>query len=390
MNAKMRQPIGLWQCDTEPATLPLSHKPVWTNNSDSVDLSEHLFAMVDSAKRSLWIASPFIDDHRIVEALIRAKTRRVRIKVITDIRNNRGRGKQYITRGFESTSQEETELEAHQACIRELSRALISCRSPMHYPHFKLIIADEQSALLSSANLTENSLGGNSGSSLEVGLSIDRNDQVEGLLKVLSCLWDTCPFRLILNGADVSIEQQGSEECIALIARMVSAAGLLANSPGEEFFSLTEAIIKGINTSKFELTIASMSFFEVNRAPGLEEALLAALRREVRVTAIIRLEHFRKEVENGKYPDASTRKLIEAGMKLVGIAGMHAKGLLVDQYEGIVFSANINPYSLTSELESNHIELGIKLLKVDSCFDGFALFMNELRRASTHHFMLTQ
>lgn len=368
--------------------LPLSHRPVWTNNSECVDLSDRMLELIESAKKTLWIASPFIDDHRIVEAIARAKSRHVRIKVITDIRNNRGRGKQYLTYGFEAKSKEAMKLEAHQACIRELSRSLISCRSPTHYPHFKLIISDKQTALFSSANLTKNSLGGNNDSSLEVGLSTERHDQIDGLLNLLSCLWDSCPFRLILNGADVSIEQRGSGECIASIAKIVAEQGLLVNSPGEEFFSLTDAIVDGINAAKCELTIASMSFFEANRVPRLEEALLKALSRNVRVTAIIRPEHFRKEEERGQYPDTSTRRLIESGMDLRGIAGLHAKGLLFDQSEGLIISANINPYSLTSEVESNHMEIGVKVAEGDACFNSVALFMNELNQAAIQQFVL--
>jgi phosphatidylserine/phosphatidylglycerophosphate/cardiolipin synthase-like enzyme len=179
---------------------------------DCADLTEHLLLAIESARTTLWVASPFIDDDRIVQALISAKARRVRIKVITDIRNNRGRGKQYVTRGFEAKPEEAKNVDAHQACIRKLARSRISCRSPTHYPHFKLIVADDRIAYFSSANLTKNSLGGNAKSSLEAGLTLIRQEQVEHILQLLSQLWSSCPFRLILNERDVSIEQHGSGE----------------------------------------------------------------------------------------------------------------------------------------------------------------------------------
>ena len=81
--------------------------------------------------------------------------------------------------------------------------------------------------------------------------------------------------------------------------------------------------------------------------------------------------------------------LIENGMKLHGIAGLHAKGLLVDQKEAIIYSANINRFSLTSELESHNMEMGLQIIETDVCFKGFASFMNGLNNSVTHQFVLS-
>jgi len=388
MTAKQITPVGHWKSSDEAASLPWSSQFVLVNSPECVELTDRLLAAIESAKKTLWVASPFIDDDRFVQSLVRAKARRVRIKVITDIRNNRGRGKQYVTRGFQSESEEATKFDAHQSCIRELARARISCRSPTHYPHFKLIVADDRIAMLSSANLTQNSLGGNANSSVEVGLAVDRQDQVDQLLLLLSHLWNSCPFSLILNGNDVSFEQHGSGEQIAAVANVAARQGLLVNSPGEGFFSLTKAIVAAVDNSLSGLIFASMSFFETNLVPQLEDAVLAALARGVQVTAIIRPEHFREEEKNGKYPDPSTKRLIESGLQLRGVTGLHAKGLLGDQSEGLVFSANINPFSLTGGRESNHMEMGLKLTAADECFSDFTGFMNDLKQAANRQLVL--
>jgi len=388
MTSMNKKPLGSWNCIAKDSRPPTSRGSLWTNNPKCVDLTDRIFALIDSAKTSLWVASPIIDDPRIVDALKKAKYRRVRVKVITDIRNNRGRGSLYLTRGFEAKSEEDTKLEAHQACIRELARERVPCRSPTHYPHFKLILADNLNGLLSSANLTENSLGGTDKSSLEAGLEFDDLDRIEQLSFILSSLWNSCPFRLILSDSDVSIEERGSGECVTADAKEAEAIGLLVNSPGEHFFSLTASIVEGINGSERELTLATMSFFETNRVPRLEEALLAALDRGVNVMTVIRPEHFREAERRGQFPDASTKRLIESGMKLRGISGLHAKGLLVDRKEAIIFSANINPFSLTSERESNHMELGLKLLPSDRSFECFCDFMSELSQSANQQFAL--
>ncbi len=388
MTSRETTPLGSWNCIAQDSRPPSSRGSLWTNNPKCVDLTDRILALIESAQTNLWVASPVIDDPRIVEALKQAKYRRVRVRVITDIRNNRGRGRLYLTQGFEVKSEEKTKLQAHQACLRELTHALIPCRSPTHYPHLKLVVADNQSGILSSANLTGNSLGGTSKSSLEAGLEFDDKFRIEQLSRVLSTLWNSCPFRMILSEADVSIEQRGSGEKIAEVATDAQAVGLLVNSPGEEFFSLTDAIINGIGASERELTFATMSFFETNRVPRLEEALLAALSRGVLVTTLIRPEHFREAEKRGQFPDVSTKMLIESGMKLRGITGLHAKGLLVDRKEALIFSANINYYSLASELESNHVELGLKLSPSDHSFHCFCQFMSELSQAANQQFVL--
>ena len=390
MKAKQFNPVGYWKSSEKATSFPLSRQFVWINSPDCVELTDRLLASIESARKVLWVASPFIDDERIVQSLIRARSRRVRVKVVTDIRNNRGRGKQYVTRGFQAEPEEATKFDAHQSCIRELARARISCRSPIHYPHFKLVVADDRIAILSSANLTQNSLGGSLNSSLEVGLAVGRQEQVDQLLLLLSELWSSCPFSLLLNGEDVSIEQHGCGEQVAHVAKTAAQCGLLVNSPRESFFSLTDAIVTAVNQSNREVIFASMSFFDANRVPQLEDAVLAALGRGVQVTAIIRPEHFCKEETRGEYPDPSTNRLVESGLELQGIAGQHAKGLLVDQSDGLIFSANINPYSLTSGLESHHMELGAKLSANNESFTDFAEFMNDLKRAANNRFKLAK
>ncbi len=388
MKANNLNAIGKWKRSESAGSLPSSRGSVWTNNSDSIELTEQILVLIDSAERSLWIASPFIDDERIVDALQRAKSRRVRVKLITDIRNNRGRGKLYTTRGFQSKPAEANSLEKHQACIRELVRSRISCRSPTHYPHFKLIIADDRRGLLSSANLTGNSLGGKKDCSLEVGITIDCSELVGQFVAVVANLWDSCPFRLLIDGGDVSIEQQGRCEQVASIAELAERKNVLVNSPGENYFSLTNAIVNVVRQSKVELTFISMSFFEPNRVPRLEQALLEALSRNVEITAVVRPEHFRRAEEKGEYPDPSLVKLIKAGLQLRGIAGLHAKGLAVDQSRALIFSANINPYSLTSEFESNHMEMGVSLSKGDDGFESFSEFISDARHAAIQQFVL--
>lgn len=131
-----------------------------------------------------------------------------------------------------------------------------------------------------------------------------------------------------------------------------------------------------------------MSFFDTSEVPQLESAVSAAWGSGVQVTAIIRFEHFCEAEKKGKYPDPSTKRLIESGMLLRGVVGLHAKGMLVDQSESFIFSANLNPFSITGGYESSHLEMGLKISVDDANFADFARFIKDLRQASNQLFEL--
>ncbi len=114
--------------------------------------------------------------------------------------------------------------------------------------------------------------------------------------------------------------------------------------------------------------------------PLLHHALQEALARGVTVTAVVRPE----ESPADRYPDPSTRSLLDRGMTLRGFERLHAKGIVVDGSRCGLFSANINPFSLQSNTESAHVECGVFTDLGSSLPQAYAQFIQEMDQQATH------
>ena len=77
------------------------------------------------------------------------------------------------------------------------------------------------------------------------------------------------------------------------------------------------------------------------------------------------------------WPDSSTKKLLSEGMGLKEIPHLHAKGIIVDNANMMLMSANFNPYSL-GNLTTSHIELGLEAKDFASWSEGFKAFVRHL------------
>ncbi len=189
--------------------------PDWTSESVNSEvlvcspgralLGEELLGTVASARRSVIAINPLLTDSRMLSALIGARQRGVRIKIITELRDNRGKGVKYPTRGFEAENP--INVQKHFENIRALVQEGILCRGLQHYAHGKALIVDDLHLVLSSVNWTENSLGWGEQPSLEAGISIRERAVVTAWSKALANLWNCCPFRLHSLDGDISLQQ---------------------------------------------------------------------------------------------------------------------------------------------------------------------------------------
>ena len=109
---------------------------------------------------------------------------------------------------------------------------------------------------------------------------------------------------------------------------------------------------------------------DMPQVPVIFDSLMNALKRDVRVIAILR--NGDEQFKAGLWPDPSTHKLMEAGMKIHEIPHLHAKSIFVDGKHAVIMSANFNPYSL-GDTPTSHIELGL-------CADLNQPFASELYR----------
>lgn len=356
----------------------VSEPPLFVGGPGRPDLGNEVLRTIQEAARSLVVINPLVSEPAFVEALRAARQRRVQVRVITELRENRGAGVRYPTRGFEYASS--NEMGTHFTAIRQLAGELVTCRGLRFYAHAKLLLADDRTLLISSANGNPNSLGRGAAPSLEAGVRITESEVVTGWATALRQLWDACPFRLRAQGRDVSLQEEAGE---------VLAGSELENSSGA-FWSyppahrgLRDRLAQLIKGARRRVILGAFTFFDTDKIPIMHEALQGALARGVEVTVVVRPEHFRPI----EYPDPSTRRLIDDGLRLFGFTGLHAKGILVDDTACGIFSANINPFSLECDLDSANVEAGL-VETAPLCHLGlYAQFLENIVSRATHHYV---
>lgn len=307
------------------------------------------------------VVNPLVTEPALVEALLAARRRRVQVRLITEVRENRGGGVHYRTRGFEFAAAvapgkhfagADADLKKHFAAIRRLAGELVYCRGPRHYAHAKLLLSDDRVLIVSSANGTPNSLGLGGSPSLEAGLCVTDAEVVTGWAMALHTLWDACPFRLRVQGHDVSLQEEHATHLTGVELASAPYSGW-SYPPGHQ--GLRDRLMTLVLSARSRIILAALSLYDTNRIPLLHGALETAIARGVEVNVLVRPEEFTSH----KYPDPSTQSLIGKGLRLFGVTGLHAKGILVDATACGIFSANVNPYSLDSSLPSAHIEAGL-------------------------------
>lgn len=156
---------------------------------------------------------------------------------------------------------------------------------------------------------------------------------------------------------------------------------LLVSHPGGAPV-LAGALAEALDQAVDEVILAAMSLYQTDEIPLLGPALGRCLARGVKVRAIVRPEQFKR----GVYPDPSTLELLESGMNLFGVTGLHAKGLLIDGRWCGLHSANFNPYSLDPRCETANWEFGIVGPADHPILSEWASFIQNLADHPTHRF----
>lgn len=342
-------------------------------------VGEELIRSIASARHSIIAINPLLTDARMVNALVAARKRRVSVKIITELRDNRGSGVKYPTRGFEAETA--TNLKEHFRIVRALARERVLCRGLRHYAHGKAIVVDDQQVVLSSANWTANSLGWGSQPSLEAGVSICEPPIVSAWGNALSTLWECCPFRLHSLDNDVSLQEEPSPALpIGELDRLCMDNVQMSWSYPPEHYGIRDRLVDLVRRAAQSIVFSALSFYDTDRIPILHQALEEALARGVSVTVVVRPGEFPAD----RYPDPSTRRLLERGLLLRGVEGLHAKGIAVDGAACGLFSANVNPFSLQSNAESAHVECGLFVNPNDPLLRAYGQFIEELNRKATH------
>ena len=354
-------------------------RDVLVNSPGHPVLGEELIRSIASARHSVIAINPLLTDARMIDTLVAARKRRVSVKLITELREYRRSGIEYPTRGFEAETA--TNLEEHFRIVRVLAQERVLCRGLRHYAHGKAVVVDDQQVILSSANWTANSLGWGSQPSLEAGVSIWDPPIVSAWGNALCRLWDSCPFRLHSLDNDVSLQEEPSPAVpIGELDRLCLDSVQMSWSYPPEHYGIRDQLVDLVRRATQSIVFSALSFYDTERIPILQQALEEALARGVSVTVVVRPGQFLAD----RYPDPSTRRLLERGLLLRGVEGLHAKWIAVDGTVCGLFSANVNPFSLQSNAESAHVECGLFVSPNYPLLEAYCQFIEELNRQATH------
>ena len=146
-------------------------------------------------------------------------------------------------------------------------------------------------------------------------------------------------------------------------------AELILSTPSNRFLAKRMAAL--LLEARKNVLLATMSIYDLEKVPIVFNALCGVLSKGIAVTVLARtgIEQFKPE----DWPDPSTKKLIELGLKIVEVPHLHAKGLFVDGQIGMMMSANLNPYSL-GNLETSHVEIAAQAPCSEPFMDAFQRF----------------
>lgn len=333
-----------------------------------------LKTLVDEARSGevLRVMSPVIDDPDAVSWLRQARQRGVVVRILTTLMDRHG----IHTKGWDASQN----IEAHGECIRELAESGCNVRSSRTTPHGKFVLSSSGKMWFGSANLSVGSLKGRA---VEAAMLLNESIVSSQIQTVFDQVWASSPYRMVHRQGAILIDEKASSEYTPFdYDPPADTICVWTSAPGVSF--ATRGINRLLDSAISEILLVSMSLYDLNRVPEIQEALLRAIQRGVKVRAVVRKEHFEDEERKGLYPDPATRALLESGMELLGVPGLHAKGFLVDNAWCGIQSANFNPYSLDWKRDECNVEFVLAGRTIDPLLMVYAGCLRHLCNQATH------
>ena len=297
------------------------------------------------AKASIQIITPVIESELIFNELYQANKRGVYLQIITSLLDRNGNIKAAGDKQFSSL----------RIPGQKLATLGASVRATKNIPHIKIIIIDESVVLFMSANLNDNSLGFGKENAVEMCIILHEPSIVSSCVQLFSGVWECAQF---IQGTDKksAFLAQRAGKSLSELPNVLNGKNesLVFSCP--QNLSLENTIVRMIKEAKTEVILMAMSFYDMDQVPSLYKTIQDLLSKKVSVKLLVRTgaEQFPEE----KWPDESTILLLNAGMELIEVPHLHAKGVIVDDKAALAMSANFNPFSLGNTATS-HIECGL-------------------------------
>ncbi len=296
-------------------------------SGEGMILFSKIIKSVDSAKKIICLQSFLIQDSKIIDALISAHERGVKVFVLSSAE----------ARLKETIEEEEDFIKTDYINLLDGKfKNHIVHRSAENF-HGKYILIDPTTnpkGFLCTNNFTLNGFTKNPELAVELN-----NEQCEELFKVFVYhFWE--------HSTD---EQTATNEFEKVKAAnkfsLPKLENILLTSPNSKSNSLNKSLLAATNKAKKTI---SFSTFQLDKNIELVKAITDKAKQNVSVTL------FCRPIE--KQFNEQLKELLEAGVQVYFHPLTHAKSLLIDNKDGFVFTANLVANGL-----DNGLEAGLKL-----------------------------
>lgn len=313
-------------------------------------LRETYSKMIEIAKDTILLVNwLFVDEDtnenqnnqvQLKKKLIEA-TKRLKGRVFIITASQRPRYKSEIKDYFDSHLQILKELHKAGAFIKGYENA-----------HGKVLIVDDKKALITSANYTYNSFTKN----VEIGLVIDDQTQLSILKQWFNYVWKYVANNILTTNGE--FRGYKTHEPMNHIVKPISTSNIYwtyrKNKAFSEQFLLKNKIKEMIKKAKRSIIILTYSFDDLNEiekeGKELRDILKKAINNNIKVELITTVEakQWQSQQIKSKYAIINTFHEDLHKLTIKACSNMHAKLLLIDNNELVIFTGNLDRFLFNS------------------------------------------
>jgi phosphatidylserine/phosphatidylglycerophosphate/cardiolipin synthase-like enzyme len=305
-----------------------------TTRADLIDL-------IDGAREKVFVASYFIGDAQVREALCRAADRLCGGVYVISAMTERD-----LTRAInEIGDDEDVDVQIERKRFEELTKHGIAVRA-YEGCHAKFAVVDDRAALVSSANLTTKGLD----TTGENGVLVDVPADADRVARFFAVLWHGSTWEMAMTGEPVVGKNTAGGRPVRLPPPQPGTVGPIWTLHDQHHIKDTIASL--ISSARSQLLLAT---FSLDGMVGQENLLFdpvrSAVQRGVSVCLLLRGRN------NNSAHSADAQALAKLGVRLYPCSLNHAKGVIADRARGALFSAN---FDARHGLDRD-VELGMRL-----------------------------
>lgn len=311
-----------------------SYRHCFTYAGGGSTIQDELIAMIDGAREKVFVATLYLGDARVREALVRAANRlRGGVYVVAALDNNG------LDKAINETDDiDDVDKQIEYRNFKEITTRGIYVRG---YPglHAKYVVVDDSVALVSSANLATRAFHKTG----ENGVVVTAQPDVRALATLFARLWAHSAFDIPPNRTESPVKHREA-------GRAPKLPEVTGNGPlwtYEPRATVLTTIREVVDSAQNDLVLATYSLLGIAHRlsvhkPARPELLLdpvrAAVDRGVDVHLLLRGRNI---------GDATRREataFADVGVRIVPDRLNHAKGVIADGTRGALFSANFVPH----------------------------------------------